>query len=141
MLQTILFWAFQLINGLTALSMFFAPKKFHESMLKDPKTIYAKLGFSETAVEMLHNVIRGQGAALLAITIYLFVLGSGERSAYLLIALACALSLVAHIATTRHHAKSALVMDAIGSLGAMIPILAINAVVAALAAVIYSGLL
>lgn len=141
MFHDVLFWAFQVINGLTALSMFLAPKTFHESMLKEPAKIYAKLGFSETAVEMLHNVIRGQGAALLAISAYLFALGSDERSAYLLIALACGLSLCAHIATARHHAKSPLVMEAIGSLGAMYPILAINTTFALLASAIYVGIL
>ena len=76
------FWVFQIINVATALGMFVAPRRFHESMLEHPQEVYAKLGFSGAAVEMLHNVIRGQGAALLAISCALFYLGSGARRAF-----------------------------------------------------------
>lgn len=79
------FWVFQIINFSTALSMFLVPRRFHEAMLRQPQEFYARLGFSDTAVEMLHNVVRGQGAALLAISCALFYMGAGTPGSFLLI--------------------------------------------------------
>ena len=129
-MANIIYWAFQLINGLTALAMVLAPKRFHESMFKNPSEVYVQLGFSETAVEMLHNVLRGQGSVLLAITCTLLYSGPGARTTFLLISLTCGLSLVAHIVTTQHHRKDPKVMAALGNMKAMIPILVVNLVFA-----------
>jgi hypothetical protein len=129
MFAIIVFWIFQVINGLTALGMFFQPKKFHESTFKEPARVYRELGFSEVAVEMLHNVLRGQGAALLAISITLFYLGAASRASFVLIALTCGLSLIGHILTARHHLKSEAVMKALGGIQAMYVILILNATV------------
>jgi len=58
-------WVFQLINAPSALGLMLTPKRVHESMFADPPRVYKILGFSSpTAVEMVHNVLRGQGAAL-----------------------------------------------------------------------------
>ncbi len=131
------FWIFQVINGLTALGMFLQPQKFHESTFKDPEHVYRELGFSEVAVEMLHNVLRGQGAALLAITITVFYLGAESRASFLLIALTCGLSLSAHVFTARHHLGSEEVMKALGGIQAMYVILILNATVLLGAAVAF----
>ena len=127
------FWVFQIFNCLTALSMFLAPCRFHESMLKNPDDAYAKLGFSDTAVEMLHNVLRGQGAALLAISCALFYMGAGSRASFLSIGLTCGFSALAHVATMRHHLRSANVMDALGNINAIYPILGLNLALALMA--------
>lgn len=55
-LQQIAFWSFQIINTLTGLLMSFFPKQFHESLFNNPQAVYANLGFSPVALEMLHNV-------------------------------------------------------------------------------------
>ena len=68
MLDLLVFWTFQVINVPTAVGMFLFPRHFHQAMLKKPAAVYSALGFSPTAVAMLHNVLRGQGAALLAIS-------------------------------------------------------------------------
>lgn len=137
MLKIIVFWVFQLINAPTALGMFLTPGRFHETMIKNPEEAYRVLGFSPTAVEMLHNVIRGQGAALLAISIYLFFQGAAEVGSPLLIALTCGLSLVAHLGTMIHHLRSPVVMSALGTIRSMYGTLAINAVVGILALIAY----
>lgn len=93
------------MNGATSLSMVINPKK-----------AYSTLGFSHIAVGMLHNVIRGQGCALLAITVFLFVLGCGDANAFLLIAFTCRTAMFAHFCTFQHHQESAPVMKAIGSI-------------------------
>ncbi len=137
MVATGVFWAFQLINLLSSLAMFLAPRRFHESLLKDPARAYAQLGFSPTAVEMVHNVIRGQGAALLAISVFLLVTGPSSRPSYLLIGIACTLTLLSHLGTAVHHLKSPLVMSVIGSISSMYPMLVINAVFAAAGFILY----
>jgi hypothetical protein len=133
-MPTIVFWAFNVINGLTALGMFLGPRRFHESTLVDPERAYQRMGFSPTAVEMVHNVIRGQGAALLAVSLFLILRGAADPSSYLLIALVCGLSLVAHIQTALHHLRSPTVMEAIGSIKPMYVILVVNLLIGGLAA-------
>ena len=102
-------------NTLTGLGLLLAPKVFHESMFTNPDAAYALLGFSDTALDMLHNVLRGQGAALLAVSI-LFVLGRRDRRSYLLIVLVCGLSLFAHTFTLYRHLTSEAVRRAVGIL-------------------------
>lgn len=139
MFNTTTFWVFQIMNGLTSLAMVLAPRRFHESMLRAPEPTYLALGFSTIALEMLHNVIRGQGAALLAVSLYLFSLGPSQRSGFLLIGFVCFLSLLAHIATARHHLRSPEVMAALGTIRPMYGIFATNTVMTALAIVGYLG--
>ncbi len=134
--QTV-YWLFQILNTLTAISLFLTPRKAHESMIKNPARVYTELGFSTTALEMLHNVLRGQGAALLAISLFLFVSGPENPLTFLLIALTCSLTLFAHIATAQHHRKSPIVMNAIGSIKALLPMIGINAGVALTALYVY----
>lgn len=126
MIGPAVFWLFQVLNGLTAIALSTVPKRFHETMIEDPERAYGRLGFSPTALEMLHNVLRGQGAALLAITVFLFYVGPSARQSYLLIGIACGLTLVAHVETLRHHRNSAVVRTAIKSLSAMYVMIAIN---------------
>jgi hypothetical protein len=102
-------------------------------MIKNPKQAYARLGFSPTAIEMLHNVIRGQGAALLAISGMLFYLGPKTQASYLLVALTCGLSLIAHILAARHHLRSGIVMEALGNITPIYPIIGINLVLGIMA--------
>ncbi|MEO5970602.1 MAG: hypothetical protein ABIQ95_11800 [Bdellovibrionia bacterium] len=125
-----IFWLFEILNGLTSLGMFFAPKRFHNSLFKNPQQAYQSMGFSSTAVEMVHNVIRGQGAALLAISVYLLIQGAEDARSYALIALTCTFSFVAHVFTARHHLKSPIVMAAIGAIKPLYGILIINLLVA-----------
>lgn len=129
----LVFWLFQTLNTLTAASLFLTPRKAHESMFKDPARVYAELGFSATAVEMLHNVLRGQGAALMAVSVFLFVAGPENPLSFLLIALTCGFTMIAHIATARHHIRTPAVIKAIGSIGALFSMIAVNAVVASAA--------
>ena len=123
------FWTFQIINTATACFMTFIPKQFHESLFQNPEVVYEKLGFSGTAVEMLHNVIRGHGAVLLAVSIFIWLEGMKSRSVYLLIALVCTLSVYAHVMTLAQHLRSDAILSAIGSLGSMYVTLSITAVV------------
>ena len=124
------YWLFQALNTLTGLGLLLAPKAFHESMFENPDAAYVLLGFSETALDMLHNVLRGQGAALLAVSIFLFVLGRRDRRSYLLIFLVCGLSLVAHAFTLRHHLNSEPVRRAVGDFGPLYGMMAVNTLVA-----------
>lgn len=127
MIRSLIFWLFEIITGLSALAMFAQPRRVHESLVPDPGATYKKLGFSPLAVEMVHNVIRGQGAALLAISIFLVYLGPMHTGSFLLIAIASTLTLLSHLATARHHAGSPQVMAAIGSLRSLYALVAINA--------------
>ena len=113
------------------------PRGFHESLFRNPQRVYQQLGFSDVAVEMLHNVIRGQGAALLAVSIFLWVAGSRQRSSYLLIALTCLLSVFAHLMTLQHHLNSPLVMEAIGGAGSLYVAISITSVSGVLAGATY----
>jgi hypothetical protein len=131
------FWIFQVINTLTGVGMSLNPRGFHEGLLRDPQRVYQQLGFSDVAVEMLHNVIRGQGVALLAISIFLWIVGSRQRSSYLLIALTCLLSVVAHLMTLRHHLSSPLVMEAIGGAEPLYVALSITSISGVLAGATY----
>lgn len=133
-----IFWIFQVSNGLTSLSMVTSPATFHEAMLpKPPQQTYKLLGFSPTAVEMVHNTIRGHGSALLAITLYLAAQGSADPLSYLLIGLTCVLSFVSHVCTAVHHIRSPAVMAAIGSIRPLYGILALNSIVGIPAFVTY----
>ena len=131
MIRLVTFWGVQIINTLTALGRLIAPETFHEGMFENPQAAYGILGFSDTAVAMLHNVLRGQGAVLLAVSVFLFVLGRQERRSYLLIALVCGLSLIAHAATLQQHLASSVVKQAISSFGALYAMMALNALLTA----------
>jgi hypothetical protein len=137
LLRPVAFWSFQIINTLTGVGMSLNPRGFHEGLLRDPQRVYQQLGFSDVAVEMLHNVIRGQGVALLAISIFLWIVGPRERSSYLLISLTCALSVVAHLMTLRHHLSSPLVMEAIGGAESLYLAISITSIVGVLASGAY----
>lgn len=129
-LSPIIFWVFQVVNCICGLGLFLIPKAFHESMFENPPAVYAILGFSETAQEMLHNVLRGQGAVLLAVSLFLFALGRRERRSYLLIALVCGLSLAAHLFTLRQHLNSETVMWAVNDFSSLYGLGGLNALLA-----------
>jgi hypothetical protein len=136
-LKQIAFWSFQIINSVAAFFMTFFPREFHESLFKDPEFVYAKLGFSPLAVEMTHNIIRGQGAVLLAVSIFLWIKGRKSNSAHLLISLVCLLSVYAHARTLVHHLKTTAVGTAIGSFEGLYITLVITAAVGVLNAIVY----
>ena len=115
-ITNIAFWSFQIINTITACLMTFIPKQFHESLFKNPEAVYEKLSFSAIAVEMVHNIIRGHGAVLVAISIFIWIERMKSRSVYLLISIVCALSVYAHIMTLHQHLKTAEIVSAIGQL-------------------------
>ena len=117
--------------------MTFMPKQFHESLFKNPEAVYEKLGFSAIAVEMVHNIIRGHGAVLLAISIFIWIDGMKSRSVYLLISIVCALSVYAHIMTLHHHLKTVEVVTAIGGFGSLYITIIVTAVVCILNLVVY----
>lgn len=123
------YWIFQILNTITALGLFIAPKDFHESMFDNPMATYAALGFSNTALDMLHNVLRGQGAALLAVSLFLFILRGKDKRGYLLIALVTGLSLIAHCFTLRQHLDSSVVQQAVSSFNAIYGMMAVNSLV------------
>ena len=114
-LMNIAFWSFQIINTLTAVLMTFLPKQFHESLFKNPTVVYEKLGFSDIAVEMIHNIIRGQGSVLLAVSLFIFIRGAKSRYIYLLSALVCIFSVYAHIMTLIQHLKTEEIVKSIGN--------------------------
>ena len=136
-ITNIAFWSFQIINTITACLMTFIPKQFHESLFKYPEVVYGKLGFSAIAVEMVHNIIRGHGAVLLAVSIFIWIERMKSRSVYLLISLVCALSVYAHIMTLHQHLKTAEIVNAIGHFGSMYITIIITAVVGILNLVVY----
>ena len=133
----IAFWSFQIINTITACLMTFIPKQFHESLFKNPEAVYAKIGFSAIAVEMVHKIIRGHGAVLLAVSIFIWIERMKLRSVYLLISIVCALSVYAHIMTLHQHLKTAEIVSAIGNFGSMYATIIITAVVGILNLVVY----
>ncbi len=98
-------------------------------MFENSAAAYAILGFSDTALDVLHNVLSEQGAALLAVSIFLFVLGRRGGRSYLLIFLVCGLSLVAHAFTLQQHLNSETVRRAVGDVGPLYGIMAVNALV------------
>ena len=126
MLDLLVFWTFQVLNVPTAVGMFLFPRHFHQAMLKKPAAVYSALGFSPTAIAMLHNVLCGQGAALLAISGGVGYLRAAHPGSFLLIALTCGLSLIAHGCTALHHRKSAQVRAALGTINALYGILLLN---------------
>ena len=136
-ITNIAFWSFQIINTITACLMTFIPKQFHESLFKNPEAVYAKIGFSAIAVEMVHNIIRGHGAVLLAVSIFIWIERMKSRSVYLLISIVCALSVYAHIMTLHQHLKTAEIVNAIGYFGSMYITIIITAVVGILNLVVY----
>ena len=136
-LRNLAFWSFQIINTITACLMTFIPKQFHESLFKNPEAVYEKLGFSAIAVEMVHNVIRGHGAVLLAVSIFIWIERMKSRSVFLLISIVCVLSVYAHIMTLHQHLKTAEIANAIGNFGSMYITIVITAVIIILNFVVY----
>jgi hypothetical protein len=136
-LRAIGFWSFQIINTLTGFLMTFFPKEFHESLFRNPQAVYAQLGFSPVAVEMTHNIIRGQGAVLLAVSIFLWIKGRKSNSAHLLNSLVCLLSAYAQAMTLVHHLKTTAVGTAISSFEGLYITLVITAFVGVLNAIVY----
>ena len=136
-LRNLAFWSFQIINTITACLMTFIPKQFHESLLKNPEAVYEKLGFSGIAVEMVHNIIRGHGAVLLAVSIFIWIERMKSRSVFLLISIVCVLSVYAHIMTLHQHLKTAEIANAIGNFGSMYITIVITAVIIILNFVVY----
>ena len=135
--RSLAFWSFQIINTITACFMTFTPKQFHESLFKNPESVYEKLGFSAIAVEMVHNIIRGHGAVLLAVSIFIWIEKMKTRSIYLLISIVCALSIYAHTMTLRQHLKTTEIVNAIGNFESMYTTIIITAVVGILNLVVY----
>ena len=131
------FWSFQVINTLTACLMTFIPKQFHESLFKNPALVYEKLGISSIAVEMFHNVIRGHGAVLLAVSIFVFLQGIKSRSVYLLISIVCALSVYAHIMTLIQHLNSEDILRVIGNFGSLYFTIFITVTVGIMNSIVY----
>jgi hypothetical protein len=117
--------------------MTFIPKQFHESLFKNPEAAYENLGFSGIAVEMVHNVIRGHGAVLLAVSIFLWIERMKSRSVFLLISIVCVLSVYAHIMTLHQHLKTEEIVSAIGNFGSMYVAIIITAVVGIMNFVVY----
>ena len=136
-LRNLAFWSFQIINTITACLMTFIPKQFHESLFKNPEAVYENLGFSGIAVEMVHNVIRGHGAVLLAVSIFLWIERMKSRSVFLLISIVCVLSVYAHIMTLHQHLKTEEIVSAIGNFGSMYVTIIITAVVGIMNFVVY----
>ncbi len=136
-LMHLAFWSFQIINTFTACLMTFIPKQFHESLFKNPEIVYDKLGFSSIAVEMFHNVIRGHGAVLLAVSIFIFIKGIKSRSVYLLIAIVCTLSVYAHIMTLNQHLRTEDIVRVIGNFGSLYVTIFITAAVGIMNCVVY----
>ncbi len=136
-LKNLAFWSFQIINTITACLMTFMPKQFHESLFKNPEAVYEKLGFSAIAVEMIHNIIRGHGAVLLAVSIFIWIERMKSRDVYLLISIVCALSVYVHIMTLHQHLKTAEVVNVIGGFGSLYITIIVTAVVGILNLVVY----
>ena len=117
--------------------MTFIPKQFHESLFKNPEAVYEKLGFSAIAVEMVHNILRGHGAVLLAVSIFIWIERMKSRSVYLLISIVCALSVYAHIMTLHQHLKTAEIVAVIGNFESVYITIIIMAVVGMLNLFVY----
>ena len=131
------FWSFQVINTITACLMTFAPKQFHESLFKNPVHVYEKLGISNIAVEMFHNVIRGHGAVLLAVSIFVFLQGIKSRSVFLLMFIVCVFSDYAHIMTLIQHLNSEDISKVIGKFGSLYFTIFITATVGFINFIVY----
>jgi len=131
------FYAFQVVNGLGSLGLVLDPKNTHQRLLKNPAKAYQVLGFSETALEMLHNVLRGQGAALLAVTAWLANMGPRNRESYGLIASTCLFSAAANTVTAYHHKKNSVVMSVIDELTSLYGLIALNVAVGGAALAVY----
>jgi len=131
------FWSFQAINTLTGSLMTFIPKQFHESLFNNPALVYEKLGISSVGVEMFHNVIRGHGAVLLAVSIFLFFQGVKLRSTYLLILIVCLLSVYAHIMTLNQHLRNEDIIRTIGNLYSLYWTVFITSIVCILNCIVY----
>ncbi|HAO20008.1 MAG TPA: hypothetical protein DCQ37_05630 [Desulfobacteraceae bacterium] len=136
-LINISFWSFQVINTLTACLMTFIPKQFHESLFKNPALVYEKLGISSIAVEMFHNVIRGHGTVLLAVSIFVFLQGIKSRSVYLLIFIVCVLSVYSHIMTLIQHLNSEDIVRVIGNFGSLYFTIFITSTVGIMNCIVY----
>jgi hypothetical protein len=106
-------------------------------LFKNPEAVYEKLGFSAIAVEMVHNIIRGHGAVLLAVSIFIWIERMKSRPVFSLISIVCALSVYAHIMTLHQHLKTAEIVNAIGYFGSMYITIIITAVVGILNLVVY----
>lgn len=117
--------------------MTFVPRQFHESLFTNPVAVYEKLGFSPVAVEMVHNVIRGHGAVLLAVSVFIWIHGMKSRFVYLLISIVCALSVYAHIMTLHQHLKTPDIVEAIGNFGSLYVTVIVTAVVGIMNFVVY----
>lgn len=133
------FWSFQIINTITACLMTFIPKQFHESLFKNPQVVYEKLGMSNIAADMFHNVIRGHGAVLLAVSIFIFVQGIKSRSVYLLMAIVCVFSVYAHIMTLHQHFGSKEIVMAIDNFTNLYVTIVVAASVGILNGIVYFG--
>jgi hypothetical protein len=138
LIRNLSFWSFQIINTLTAFFMTGFPKQFHESLFRNAELVYRQLGFSGTAVEMVHNVIRGHGAVLLAVSAFIWIEGVKSRSVYLLIAIVCALSVYAHIMTLNHHVNNPQVVSALGGFGSLYGVIILTGVVGLLSGMAYT---
>lgn len=136
-LVPIAYWSFQIINTVTAVLMTFLPRQFHESLFGNPVLVYEKLGISHVAVEMFHNNIRGHGAVLLAVSLFVFLQGIKARSVYLLISIVCALSVFAHLMTLRQHVRSEAIVTAIGSFESLYLTIGITAAVGVMNCIVY----
>ena len=136
-LKHIAFWSFQIVNTLTGFLMTFFPKDFHESLFAHPHAVYAKLGFSPIAVEMVHNIIRGHGAVLLAVSVFIWIERMKTRSVHLLIFVVCALSVYAHLMTLHHHLATPEISAAVGNFGPLYGTIAVTTVVGLLNAVVF----
>ena len=131
------FWSFQIINTITGFLMTFFPKYFHESLFANPQAVYEKLGFSSIAVEMLHNVIRGQGAVLLAVSVFIWIMWLKTRAVHLLILIVCALSVYAHIMTLHQHLATPQITSTIGSFASLYATIVVTTTVGLLNAYVY----
>lgn len=131
------FWSFQIINTLTAGLMTFIPKQFHESLFKNPALVYEKFGISSIGVEMFHNIIRGHGAVLLSVSVFIFLQGMKSRSVYLLIFIVCALSVYAHMMTLIQHLNTEDIVRAIGNFGSLYFTIFITAIVGIINGIVY----
>jgi len=86
---------------------------------------------------MVHNIIRGHGAVLLAVSIFLWIERMKSRSVFLLISIVCVLSVYAHIMTLHQHLKTEEIVSAIGNFGSMYDTIIITAVVGIMNFVVY----
>jgi hypothetical protein len=131
------FWSFQIVNTITASLMTFIPGQFHESLFSNPSIVYEKLGFSSIAVDMFHNIIRGHGAVLLAVSIFIWIEGVKSRSVHLLIFMVCTLSVYAHVMTLKQHLSEEAIIAAIGNFGSIYLAIFVTAVVGVLNGIVY----